>query len=31
MAQWLANLTSNREDKGLNLGLGQWLKDPVLP
>ena len=31
MAQWLINLTRNREVAGLIPGLAQWVKDLVLP
>ena len=30
MAQWLTNLTRNREVADLIPGLAQWVKDPVL-
>ena len=31
MAQWLMNLTRNHEVSGWIPGLGQWVKDLVLP
>ena len=31
MAQWVKNLTSTYEDVGLIPGLGQWVKETVLP
>ena len=31
IAQWLMNLTRNREVVGLIPGLAQWVKDLVLP
>ena len=31
MAQWLTNLTRNREVAGWIPSLAQWVKDPVLP
>ena len=31
MAQWLTNPITTHEDVGLDPGLIQWVKDPVLP
>ena len=31
MAQWVKNLTSIHENRGLVPGLTQWVKDLVLP
>ena len=31
MAHQIMNLTSIHEDKGLNPGLTQWVKDPAMP